>query len=97
MSFGLVFVAAVTAEAEPEFAELGLLLVALPELLEDATADIVPAAEVGIVVAGIAVAFAVVAGESTVGLSESLSVDWPGSKLSVVEIFEIVCSLRLLP
>lgn len=97
MSFELVLVVAVTGEAEPEFVELGLLLVALPELLKDAFADIVPAAVVGIAVAGIAVAFAVVAGELTVGLSESLSVDWPGSRLSDVEIFEIVCSLGLLP
>lgn len=70
---------------------------ALPALLEDAIADTVPVAEVDIVVAGIAAAFAVVAGESTVELSESLLIDWPVSRLSVVEIFEIACSLRRLP
>lgn len=95
MSFGLALAA--TAEAEPEFVELGKLLVDRLELLADATADTALAAEVGIVVAGFAVVFVVVAGESTAGLSESMSVDWPGSRLFVVGRFEIVCSLRLLP
>lgn len=70
---------------------------ALPELSRDVTADTGLAAEAGIVVAGTAVAFAVVAGESTVGLSKLLSVDWLGSRLSAGEIFEIVYSLGLLP
>lgn len=96
MSFGLVLAA--TAEAEPEFVELGkLLLVDRLELLADATADTALAVEVGIVVAGFAVVFVVVAGESTAGLSESMSVDWPVSRLFAVGRFEIVCSLPLLP
>lgn len=57
------------------------------------------AVEVGIVVvvAGIAVAVAVVAGGSTAGQSESVPFDWPGSRLFAVEIFEIGCSLRQRP